>query len=199
MIKNIIFDMGEVLVHFCPEEICERCTGNKNLAETLANIVIHTQQWQLLDEGTLSWQKAEEIFVQRNPEYACEIHEILAHYDEVLDPVDGMEELVLELQNKGYRLLILSNVADRYWNLKKRIPALSHIDEQVLSYEEKVNKPDRRIYETIIERYGLLSEECLFIDDRKENLEVPKQMGWLTCQFNGSEKLREFLIRHSIL
>ncbi len=199
MIKNIIFDMGQVLVRFHPETICKRCIQNQQLAKELADLIMGSPQWDRLDEGTLSFEEAEVFFTSQRPELASEIHQILCRFDEMIDPIDSMDSLVFDLKQRGYDLYVLSNVSERYWNLKKRIPALSRFENQVLSYAEKVNKPEKKIYEILLERYQLNPEECLFIDDKKENLAVPEEMGWTVHQFIGAEELKEYLIQANIL
>lgn len=199
MIKNIVFDMGQVLVHFQPEKICERCTHNQKIAKELAELIMKAPEWDKLDEGTMTFEEAESLFASRRPELASEIHQILCHFDEMIDAIDSMDELVLDLKQRGYDLYVLSNVSERYWNLKKRIPALSRFENQVLSYAEKVNKPEKKIYEILLDRYQLNPEECLFIDDKKENLAVPEEMGWTVHQFIGAEELKEYLIQAHIL
>ncbi|MBQ4343676.1 MAG: HAD family phosphatase [Erysipelotrichaceae bacterium] len=199
MIRNIIFDMGQVLVRFQPEVICERITKDKIMAKELAELIMGSKEWDKLDEGTLSFEEAEAVFVQRSPEFADQIHQVLAHFDEMIDPMDAMEKLVIDLKQRGYSLYVLSNVSERYWNLKKRIPALALFKNQVLSYAEKVNKPDQKIYEVLLNRYQLNPEECLFIDDKMENLAVPQKMGWTVHQYKTAEECRQFLREMNIL
>ena len=119
---------------------------------------------------------------------------------EIMDPeMDAMEKLVIDLKQRGYSLYVLSNVSERYWNLKKRIPVLALFKNQVLSYAEKVNKPDQKIYEVLLNRYQLNPEECLFIDDKMENLAVPQKMGWTVHQYKTAEECRQFFREMNIL
>ena len=108
--------------------------------------------------------------------------------------MDAMEKLVIDLKQRGYSLYVLSNVSERYWNLKKRIPALALFNNQVLSYAEKVNKPDQKIYEVLLNRYQLNPEECLFIDDMEANIEAAKAAGIKGFLFrNNYEELKKNL------
>ena len=93
------------------------------------------------------------------------------------EPVAATECLVGELKAAGYRLYVLSNMSREFIDYLRRFPVYALFDGEVVSCEELVVKPERRIYEILLERYALQPAETLFIDDRDANILAARALG----------------------
>lgn len=186
MIKNIVFDMGNVLIRFDPELFMDRCSVSEEEKALLRKEVFRSVEWVMLDRGTLDEAAAEKSILPRLPEQlrpvACRLIEA---WDEPLLPVDGMLELVRTLKEQGYRLYLLSNAAARQHEYWKRAEAGRWMDGTLISADVKLLKPDPQIYRMFLDRFGLAAEECVFIDDTPINVEGAIHENMAGVVFNG--------------
>lgn len=183
MIKNIIFDMGQVLIHWRPYMF----TGHYGLDEAEEQLLIKelfvNMEWPQLDRGTISEEDAILSVNKRLPEKFHPIVEdiITGWWKRPLVPMEGMEEVIRELKENGYGIYLLSNAALCLRQYFDRIPGSQYFDGHIVSSEEKLLKPQHEIYETLFERYDLTPEECFFIDDSPYNIE-----GAYLCKMAGT-------------
>ena len=194
-IRNIIFDMGKVLIVFDPEVFMDRAgIADRNDRKILRKEIYNSPLWTAMDRGDLSEQEMIRIVKPLLPEH-LRIHAeyLIGGWFEPVIPIEGMEEMIRELKAKGYGIYLLSNASVMqkvYWPM---IPCAKYFDGTVVSADERVMKPDEKIYKILLERYGLNASECIFIDDREENLNTAERLGISTYLFDGDvHKLREF-------
>ena len=102
---------------------------------------------------------------------------VLQRAIDLQEPVAPTEELVRDLKEAGYRLYVLSNMSREFIDYLRRFPVYGLFDGEVVSCEELCVKPEPRIYEILLDRYGLLPSETLFIDDRPANIDTARQLG----------------------
>ena len=143
MIKNIVFDMGNVLVRFDPELFMDRYSLTGEDRKLIRNEVFRSVEWTMLDRGVIDEEIAERRILPRLPE---RLHDaargLIEKWDDPIVPVEGMLELLQALKAKGYRLYLLSNAATRqpiYW---ARAEASKLMDGALISAEVKLLKPD---------------------------------------------------------
>ena len=172
VIKNIVFDMGNVLVRFDPELFMDRYSLTGEDRRLIRNEVFRSVEWTMLDRGVIDEEIAEQRILPRLPE---RLHDaargLIEKWDDPIVPVEGMLELLQALKAKGYRLYLLSNAATRqpiYW---ARAEASKLMDGALISAEVKLLKPDPQIYRTFLRKFTLRPEECVFIDDTPINVE----------------------------
>lgn len=172
MIKNIVFDMGNVLVRFDPELFMDRYSLTGEDRRLIRNKVFRSVEWTMLDRGVIDEEIAEQRILPRLPE---RLHDaargLIEKWDDPIVPVEGMLELLQALKAKGYRLYLLSNAAARqpiYW---ARAEASKLMDGALISAEVKLLKPDPQIYRAFLHKFALRPEECVFIDDTPINVE----------------------------
>lgn len=172
VIKNIVFDMGNVLVRFDPELFMDRYSLTGEDCKLIRNEVFRSVEWTMLDRGVIDEEIAEQRILPRLPE---RLHDaargLIEKWDDPIVPVEGMLELLQALKAKGYRLYLLSNAATRqpiYW---ARAEASKLMDGALISAEAKLLKPDPQIYRTFLRKFALRPEECVFIDDTPINVE----------------------------
>lgn len=202
MIKNIIFDIGNVLLEWNPEKLLKTYLLKNDEIQQIKEVVFESKEWCQLDEGILETEKAYEIFLKRLPDYLKEkAKEILYHWQEVAVRYDDMVELIKKLKERKYQIYILSNTNRQIYQYIQSLDKGKYIDGYIISAIEKQVKPNRNIYETLLERYQLLPEECFFIDDKKENIQTAIEVGMngFIFQHDNIEELYTELQRYSIL
>ena len=196
MIKNIIFDMGRVLVEFYPEDfLTKEGITDKAERELLLREIFHHEDWTNMDAGIMNEQEMYDEAVKRIPEHLHQTaHNLIFDWNDPIIPVKGMEDFVRECKEKGYGIYLLSNASVAqpvYW---LRIPGHQYFDGTVVSALEKIMKPDVRIYQILLDRYGLKAEECLFIDDVERNIRGAEKAGIRGYLFDGNvDKLRKYM------
>lgn len=172
MIKNIVFDMGNVLVRFDPELFINRYSVSERDKKFLRDEVFHSVEWVMMDRGSMDEATAESRILPRLPEQLRSVaRELIEKWDEPILPVDGMLELLQTLKQNGYRLYLLSNAAARQHKYWVRADASKLMDGTLISADVKLLKPDPKIYRAFLKKYELKPEECVFIDDTPINVE----------------------------
>ena len=182
MIQNILFDMGNVLIHFDRKVFLDRLDVTEEEKQLLLREVFLSVEWVQMDRGTLAEPEAEVQICRRLPEHLHPaVHSLVSLWDEPMLPVAGMAELVEELKQNGYGIYLLSNASIRQHEYWPKIPGWQFFDGKVISADEKIMKPHPDYYRIALERFGLKPEECFFIDDVPANIE-----GALFCGISGA-------------
>lgn len=201
MIRNIIFDMGNVLLRFDRDEFLDAAGVAKEDREILLRRVFLSTDWVKLDWGTHDEGEAVERMCLGLPSRLHPtVHQLVERWDEPIRPMEGMEELVRELKDKGYTLYLLSNASHRQHAYWPRVPGQDCFEGTVISADLGVIKPDAAIYEALYKKFSLKPEECLFIDDSPYNIEGGMRTGMDGIVFYGDvPALRAELQARSIL
>ena len=183
MIKNVVFDLAGVVVARNPQRF------PKYLDDFFSFVFTTPEQgtptfWCEYDLGTKS---VDEVAIALAEFRGCDVAtakgymQLAIEYQEQVVPT---AELIKELKEQGYRLLVLSNMSKEYIEFLRKMPVFDYFDEQVISCEIGLGKPDRRIYEYLIEHCGVEPSETIFIDDRKENVDAAAEVGLATMHFD---------------
>lgn len=200
MVRNIIFDMGGVLLDYNPKKTAESVAKNPEDATLIMQEVFNSKEWQLLDEGLIDEESAIKEMCSRLPEHlhqAC--REAMQRWDADLTAIDGALELVEELKGKGYHLYLCSNTSLKFQKFSKRFPVFGFMDGLITSAEEKCVKPNQEIFQKVLDKFSLESNECMFIDDRSENVNAGIACGMTGIVFNGKmTHLRQGLMLRGI-
>lgn len=185
MIKNIVFDIGNVLAVFQPKEFLSRLFEDPNVQKELFMVLFSSGLWNDYDQGLYTTQELEDIACRSREDLRSPVHMVLKEWTRHVLPIKENLELVKELKENGYRTYILSNIPkDCYLWLKNNTELMKDMDGGIYSYQHKRIKPDPKIYQKLLDTYDLIGEKCLFIDDKKENLETAQALGFSTlwCQ-----------------
>lgn len=193
MIKNFIFDLGNVLVDYNPMRCILKYVRNISDANYIASEVFESAEWARLDKGEITYGEALEIWKERIPERLFgSVCEIVENFHLYLPEIKEMTEIVKKLREGGKRVFILSNVGERFPLIVKDAEFMKYIDGVVLSHEEKMLKPEPGIYTVLMKRYITVAEETVFIDDVPENVAIAKRFGMAGYVYDGDpEKLSE--------
>lgn len=202
MIRNIIFDIGNVLVHFGWKKMYEEEFALEGAAlEKFADATVRHQAWQDLDEGIITTEEAKEAYAKEAPEYREYIDRIYQEMDKMLVQFDYAIPWIKELKERGYRIYILSNWSKPAYDACKdtALSFLPFVDGVVFSYKELMIKPDPKIYDVICKRYDINPEEAVFLDDTEKNITAAREYGLHGIVFKsyeqGREELEELLAR----
>lgn len=199
-IKNIIFDIGGVLVDFVPADAFRKTGAKEEDIKRLLDATVDSNLWNELDKGIIP---ESEIIAQMVAGCEDKEDEIRRFFDEgkeyVVEEFDYACNWLKSVKDEGFNVYLLSNYPESYFDLHERnkFQFIKHIDGKVVSAYEKCVKPDRKIYEILLERYNLVAEECIFIDDRIVNVEAAREIGIEAIQFTSyddvCQKLRRIL------
>lgn len=187
-IKNIIFDLGGVLVDFHPKQ------GMKDMGMTEEAISqfekhIFSGLWEECDKIPYEMDEIKTLFKSHVVGYEKEVELLWDNLWKVTSVYPYTEKWLRQLKDRGYHLYVLSNYGKCSFEINSKIyDFLKYFDGKVVSYEVKEVKPDARIYEILLEKYHLNREECVFIDDRFVNVEGAKKCGIKGLQFTTYEK-----------
>ncbi|MBQ2645073.1 HAD family phosphatase [bacterium] len=195
MIKNIVFDMGNVLLEWNPDKIIKRFVDDESRVQKLKNAIFEQEEWSKLDAGTVSEEdlrtKAKTMLPE---EYHDDIDEIIDNWQYCMPIISETSNLVKYLHAKGYGVYLLSNANSKFVEVKRDLHCLKFMDGYLASYQVGVVKPSPEIYQIFFKKFDLKPEECLFIDDLSANCEASKKMGMQAYCYDGDyEKLEEFL------
>jgi putative hydrolase of the HAD superfamily len=181
MIKNIIFDLGNVLVSFKPAEYLEDKEEGRTRDLILTDI-FGSHEWLLLDNGDISTGEAIERISMRSSLKKDKIAEIFNRRIEILQPIGSNIKVLPELKKEGFRLYYLSNFPLDLWKQVKnaeddRYSFFEYFDGGLISAEARISKPDHRFYRLLLKEYSLNPAECLFIDDLEPNVRSAEETG----------------------
>lgn len=179
--KNIVFDLGGVL--FARDR--NKCDADLLGFFSFLRAPQMPRFWEEYDRGVNTLQEVTQTLVEMTgyPYERCA--KVLQQAIDLQEPIPATERLVRDLKASGrYRLYVLSNMAHEFIAHLRRFPVYGLFDGEVISCEELVVKPEPRIYEILLERYGLNPAETLFIDDREANIATAEQLGIHGFLFN---------------
>lgn len=199
MFKNIIFDIGNVLLDFNPKEYLKLKLKEDKIIEVYEEI-FKSEEWLMLDRGTILEEEAIDIIANRSNENAELIKLSFENWYDILRPIDKNISVLRKLKESGYKVYYLSNFhLKAFENVTSKYNFFNIFDGGVVSYEEKLIKPEIEIYNKIIEKYNLNANESIFIDDMEENIEKAKEVGFKTILFKKEEELIVSLQNHGII
>lgn len=187
MIRNIVFDMGKVLIHWDPDMFMDHYNLTAEDRMLLRRELFGSIEWVQLDRGAVSEETALESVCKRLPERLHAIAWELATdwWKWPIVPMEGIEDLIRELKGNGYAIYLLSNANRPLRAHFSRLPGADCFSGMVISAEEKVIKPQPEIYKTLYSRYNLVPEESVFIDDLSVNCEGAVNTGMNAIVFRA--------------
>jgi epoxide hydrolase-like predicted phosphatase len=178
MIKNIVFDLGNVLISFRPSEYFDKKGYPENIKSKILTDIFASKEWRMLDSGEINTREAIESIALNSSLKKEEIAHIFNLRTDLIYPIDQNVLLLPELKKQGFRLYFLSNFPiDIFEEVKTDYYFFRYFDGGLISAEAKSSKPDSRIYEILLERYKIIPEETLYIDDIEMNVKTAESLG----------------------
>lgn len=201
MIKNVIFDLGNVLIDFKPIKYIKSLGYDDEKALEIFNKTIKDSIWADMDRGIYRDKESYvSAFKTKYPEIQDDIDKFLGGpwIENVIFPLKDNLKMIDLVKEKGLKYYILSNYPkDAFEYTYDMCPFIQNGDGMVISYDVLMIKPDKNIYLKLLDKYGLKANECLFIDDLDINVEGAKSVGINAFVFkdleDGYKKLEEYL------
>lgn len=194
MIKNIVFDIGNVLTDFCWEKFLQDQGFDDEIVARIANASVLCELWGEFDRGSMSDEEIMDAFIAKDPEIEPQIRQAYDNIHGMVTRRDYAIPWIKELKEKGYKVFYLSNFSYKsYTECNDALDFIPYTDGGILSYRDKVVKPEPAIYELFLERFGLVAQECVFLDDLQKNIDAAKEHGMYGIQFKTKEQAEEEL------
>lgn len=194
MIRNIIFDIGNVLADFRWREFLRDKGFDEAMTDRIARASVLSPCWNEFDRGEWNREKLMAEFIKYDPEIQRELHLAYDNVKGIVTPREYAIPWIKELKAKGYGVYYLSNFSyQAYEECQDALGFLPYTDGGILSFQDKVIKPDREIYELLLTRYGLKAEESVFLDDTPKNVEAARKYGFYGICFRTKEQAEEEL------
>ena len=170
MIKNIIFDLGNIIINYNQDKIINNFTIDEDEKIFIKEKIFKSPEWKLLDLGQITNNAAIEEIQKRNDIKYNKLINIFLHEWYKTQPINkDIVEIAKKLKERNYNIYVLSNMAKETYEYFKNIDFFKVCNGIVISSYENVKKPDERIFNTLLTRYKLNPKECLFIDDDDTN------------------------------
>lgn len=194
MIRNIVFDIGNVLTDYRWRGFLQDKGFDEAMVERIARASVLNPAWDEIDRGVWSEEEILREFVKADPAIEEEIRRAFTDIRGLVTPRSYAIPWVKELKEEGFSVYYLSNFSHKaHVECAEALTFIPYTDGGILSYQEKIVKPDRAIYELLLSRYGLKAEECVFLDDTRKNVEAAKECGFYGICFETKEQAEEEL------
>ena len=197
MIRNIVFDIGNVLASFRWKDLfAELGFAGEKFDRIAAATVLHPTMWSEFDRSLMSDEEIIAKCIARAPEYEAEIRLMFTKTELLVEEYAYSCAWIQDLKVRGYHIYLLSNYGKTSFEAARehgRLKFLPLVDGAVISYEVQIIKPEPGIYQALLDKYNLKAEECVFLDDRADNIEAAKKCGYQGIVVTGYEQASEDL------
>jgi FMN phosphatase YigB (HAD superfamily) len=194
MIKNIVFDLGNVLISFNPSGFLDKKGYSSEDKNIILNDIFRSQEWIRIDKGEITTPEAIELISARSSLKKDEIASFFDLRREILYPIQGNIKILPGLKKRGYRLYFLSNFPDDLFDeIFFGNPFFKDFSGGIISARVKAAKPDRKIFEILLKKYSLMPKECLYIDDIEINVLTAKTIGMKSIWLYDSIDLKKLI------
>jgi 2-haloacid dehalogenase len=194
MPTTVVFDLGNVLVRWNPRLLYEQLIIDGKELEQFFETVI-TQDWIRAQDAGRPFEEGIAVLAAEFPHYEAEIRAFWERWDEMVPgAIEGTVQILAELKERNTPLYALTNWSHETFPIARpRFPFFEWFEGIVVSGEIGLIKPDARIYQHLLERFGLAAEDCVFIDDSAANVAGAQAVGITGLHFQSPEKLRREL------
>ena len=194
MIKNIVVDVGKVLVDFDWQGFMDTLAFPPEIYEKVANATVLSDLWNEFDRSRMSDEEILQGFLEKVPDCETEIMRFWNNMGNCIKRYDYAHSWIQSLQEMGYRVYLLSNYSRRmYFQSIEELSFVEQVDGAVFSFEVQATKPEREIYDALLEKYQLNPTECVFLDDNRSNIIAANQLGMATIHFHTKSQAEEEL------
>ncbi len=199
MIRNIVFDLGNVLLSWKPGEFLLKSGYDEEATRLILNTVFRSQAWISLDNGDITKEEAIDLMAFNSLLKKDQIVSLFNLCREIIFPIHNNIKLLPGLKKQGFKLYYLSNYPLEFFNeTKNRFDFFKYFEGGIISAEVHQSKPDSEIYNTFLKRYGLKPEECLYIDDIDINAKSAELTGMKVIHLSETDSLESKLVEFGV-
>ena len=196
MIKNVVFDFGQVIIKFVPEIMVSPYVTDEADKRLICDVLFDRLYWDKLDKGTISNEEVLEACRTRLPKRLWEITDKI-YYNWIYNvpEIEGMRELIIKLKSKyGVGIFLLSNISNYFVEHKNEFSIFEMFDRCIYSAPIGIVKPSFEIFDYLCKECNINPKEAIFIDDNELNIKAAVQFGLNGYVFDGDvEKLENYL------
>ena len=190
MIKNIVFDLGNVLLSFRPEEFFNKNGYEEGTKELIINDIFRSREWLMLDNGDITTTEAIEGISAKSSLKTDEIASVFNLRTKIIFPLTANTKLLPALRKHGFKLYYLSNFPnDIFDEVYKKYDFFRYFDGGIISGRVNASKPDKKIFRILLQKYSLSAGESLFIDDSERNVKAAESIGMKGLHIQAPEEL----------
>lgn len=199
-VETVVFDLGGVLIDWDPRYLYRKIFATEEeMDEFLATVA--TPEWHVEQDRGRTMEEATALLLRQHPQYGSQIEAYYGRWEEMFGgPIEDSVRVLRDVREQGHPLYALTNwSAEDFPLARERWEFLSWFDEIIISGEERKIKPDKEIYDVLVERTGLNPATTVFIDDRRPNIEAAEKLGFAAIEFRDATQLRKDLVRLGVL
>ena len=194
MIKNIVFDIGNVLADFRIFEFLAEKGFDPAMSKRILKASAMTPYWGQFERNEIDEDEALERFASTDPEIKEDLRKAFSSVEGMLTIRDFAIPMIKELKERGFKTFYLSNYSKKAYNeCGESLAFMKYMDGGLVSFKIGKTKPDPEMYREFLNEYGLKAEECVFVDDTPENVDVAVKLGFRGIVFKDEETLRKEL------
>ena len=200
MYKNVIFDLGGVVVDFNPRDFLMDYFMNKTAEDAVFDLTFGSKAWEELDAGNITRAAANRIMLENAAAAGrtFEVQTVIDEWQKILHTKKATVKTMMQLKLAGYNLYYLSNIAaDTLEEIKKR-EFFVLFDGGVASCDVHINKPNPKIYTLLMQKYHLVYEESIFVDDNRANAQEAYNLGITGILYKNKKSFNRALERCGI-
>ena len=180
----VVFDIGNVLLRWNPRNLYRKVFADEDAMEAFLATAC-AMDWVVETDRARSFQPALDARIAAYPHYERELRMFDELWTETLGgPIDENVELLERLRAQGDHLYSITNFCDEKFEAARRLhPFLDSFDGIIVSGREGLVKPDPRIFDLFLTRFGFSADEVLFIDDSERNVTAARAAGMQAIHF----------------
>ncbi len=200
MIKNVIFDVGRVLLRYSPKKYLVDLGYNGKEVHDIMELIFQSEIWLELDRGSLNRDEAIDILINKKPELKDKIDHVMKNWQDHLNSIKENTSILKDIKKKGKKLYIISNFGSDAFNIVRgKFNYFELFDDIIISADVKMLKPDEEIYLHLLNKHELIPKECVFIDDMEKNIITAQKLGINTIWFKENVIVKEELEKIGVL
>jgi putative hydrolase of the HAD superfamily len=187
--RNVIFDLGGVVVEWNSQAILQRYYADDALRTLMRGALFQHPDWLDLDRGTLQEAELVKRVALRTGRPAAELEGLLEAVRESLHAKPDTVALLEKLFERGVPLYCLSNVASSIFAYLRARHSFWHVFRGiVISGDLKIMKPEPAIFQHLLDLYGLDAAATIFVDDSEPNIKAARELGLAAVWFKDARQ-----------
>ena len=190
VIHNIVFDIGGVLADYRIKEFLAEKGFDGNMIKRILKDSVMSPFWGQFERGEITEEEALCGFASVDPGIENELRLAYSSVEGMLTMRSYAIPLVQSLKEAGFHVFFVSNYSKKaYDECGESLAFMPYMDGGLVSFKARMTKPDPKMYQMFLEKYGLRAGDCVFVDDTAENVEAAKKIGFRGIVFTSYDEL----------